>query len=133
MTGDFAQRYRGAVHLGHEQPAQDHLVEFAVGAAGEEAIQLNEELNVNIVAFGCLRFPLASVHSFPRRTSKAQFIGQAGGKRGGEGGFENSYLAVMRGPFVVKIDTILQQNGPSAILALGARTVGRRFAPTPWL
>lgn len=56
MTGDLAQRYRGAVDLGHEQSAQDHLVEFAVGAAGEEAIQLNEELNVNIVALGRLRF-----------------------------------------------------------------------------
>ena len=87
MTGDFAQRYRWAVHLGHEQSAQDHLVEFAVGAAGEEAIQLNKELNVNIVAFGCLRFnrvPLASIHLFPRRTSKST-IHRTGGekKRGG--------------------------------------------------
>jgi len=61
MARDLAQRYRGAVDLGHEQPAQDHLVEAAVGTARKEAVQLHKKLDVHIVALRSLRFTRVSL------------------------------------------------------------------------
>ena len=54
-VGDNArQRHRGTVDLGHKQAAEHDLVEAAVGAAGQEAVKLHQELEVDIVALGGL-------------------------------------------------------------------------------
>lgn len=43
-------RHRGAVHLGHEQTAEDRLVEARVGAARKEAVKLHKEEEVGVLA-----------------------------------------------------------------------------------
>jgi len=54
-VGDNAGQGDGrAVDLGHEQPAEHNLVEGGVGSAGQEAVQLHQELEVDIVALGGL-------------------------------------------------------------------------------
>lgn len=60
---DLGQRHRGTVHLRHEEPTEDDLVEAAVGTTGEEAVQLHEELDVHIVALGSLFAPDPSADS----------------------------------------------------------------------
>jgi hypothetical protein len=52
---------RGSVDAGHEQPAEDDLVEGRVGSAGQEAVQLYQELEVDIVALGRLAVGAAYV------------------------------------------------------------------------
>ena len=54
VTRDLAQGHRGAVHLGHEQAAEDDLVEGRIGTTRQEAVKLHKELNVDIVALGRL-------------------------------------------------------------------------------
>ena len=50
VAGNLGKGDRGTVQLGHEQPAEDDLVERRVRATGQEAVQLHEELDVHIVA-----------------------------------------------------------------------------------
>mmetsp|Transcript_12780 Transcript_12780/g.35907 ORF Transcript_12780/g.35907 Transcript_12780/m.35907 type:complete len:205 (-) Transcript_12780:160-774(-) len=47
--GELAQGERRAVHLGHEHPLEDNLVEGAVSAPLQEPIELHEKLEVRIV------------------------------------------------------------------------------------
>jgi hypothetical protein len=54
VARDLAQRHGRAVHLGHEQAAEDDLVEGRIGTTRQEAVELYEELNVDIVALGRL-------------------------------------------------------------------------------
>lgn len=72
VARDLAQGHGRAVHLGHEQAAEDDLVEGRVGTTRQEAVKLDEELNVDIVALGRLlihrktsRQRMSSFHSCP--------------------------------------------------------------------
>jgi len=47
---DARERDRRSVDLGHKQAAEHNLVEGSVGPAGQEAVQLYQELEVDIVA-----------------------------------------------------------------------------------
>jgi len=49
---EAAERERRAVGLAHEEPLQDHSVEVALGPPNKEAVQLDEELEVDIVGLG---------------------------------------------------------------------------------
>jgi len=52
LASDAGDRDRGAVDARHEQAAEDDLVEVRVGTAGQEAVQLDQELQVDVVALG---------------------------------------------------------------------------------
>ena len=52
VGGDAGEGDGRAVDARHEESAEDDLVEGAVGATGEEAIELHQELQVDIVATG---------------------------------------------------------------------------------
>jgi len=49
---EAAERERRLVGLAHEETLQDHGVEVALGPANQEAVQLDEELEVDIVGLG---------------------------------------------------------------------------------
>jgi hypothetical protein len=51
---DAGERDGRAVDAAHEQAAQDHLVEGRISAAGQEAVELHQELQVDVVALGGL-------------------------------------------------------------------------------
>jgi hypothetical protein len=54
-VGDNArQRDGGSVNLRHEETAEDNLVEGRIGSARKEAVELHQELEVDIVALGGL-------------------------------------------------------------------------------
>lgn len=46
------QRNGGSVDLGREETSENDLVEGRVGSAGQEAVELHQELKVDIVALG---------------------------------------------------------------------------------
>uniref|UniRef100_J3MP24 Uncharacterized protein n=1 Tax=Oryza brachyantha TaxID=4533 RepID=J3MP24_ORYBR len=46
---EAAHRERRAVGLAHEEPLQDHGVEVALGPPLQEAVELDEELDVHIL------------------------------------------------------------------------------------
>lgn len=46
------QGNRGAVDLGHEQALEHHCVELGVRPPGQEAVQLDEELDIDVVGLG---------------------------------------------------------------------------------
>jgi len=50
VRNNSAERNGGTVDLGHKEAAQDNLVEIGVGTARQEAVQLHQELEVDIVA-----------------------------------------------------------------------------------
>lgn len=49
VLGDGAQGHRGAVDLAHAQTLQDNLVEAGAGTAGQEAVELDQEVQVDVV------------------------------------------------------------------------------------
>jgi hypothetical protein len=49
---EAAERERRAVGLAHEEPPQDHGVEGALGPPHQEAVELDDELEVDIVGLG---------------------------------------------------------------------------------
>lgn len=51
---DAGEGHGGAVHAGHEQAAEDNLVEAGVRATDKEAVELHQQLEVDIVALGRL-------------------------------------------------------------------------------
>merc|ERR1712216_982633 len=51
-TRDLGQRERWAVHAAHEKPLQDDFVEVGLDTAGQEAVELHEQTNVNILCLG---------------------------------------------------------------------------------
>jgi len=54
MAHDLGDGDGRAVDLGHEEAAEDGLVERRVGTASQKPVQLHEKLEVDIVGFGCL-------------------------------------------------------------------------------
>jgi len=52
---------RWPVGLGHEQTAQDDLVEVGLGAAGKEAVELDEQQEVRVLALGRCAAPVLDV------------------------------------------------------------------------
>lgn len=54
VTHDAGQGDRGAVDLGHKKASEDDLVEAGIRAARQEAVQLHQELEVDIVTLGIL-------------------------------------------------------------------------------
>jgi len=54
FAGDAGDGHGRAVDAGHEEAFEDNFVEVGVGSAGKEAVQLHQELEVDIVALGRL-------------------------------------------------------------------------------
>jgi hypothetical protein len=54
VADDAGQRHGRTVDLGHEQALEHDLVEGRLGTAGQEAVKLDQELQVDIVALGGL-------------------------------------------------------------------------------
>ncbi len=61
LADDASQRDGRAVDLGHEQASEDDLVELGAAAASQEAVQLDEQEQVDIVAAWRLASHLAIV------------------------------------------------------------------------
>lgn len=60
VGSDTRQRNRGAVNSRHEKTTQHDLVEVGVRATGEEAIELHQNLQIDILAFR--RLAMAATH-----------------------------------------------------------------------
>lgn len=52
VLGKSAQGHGRAVNLAHAETLEDDLVEAGAGTAGQEAVQLNEEVQVDVVTLG---------------------------------------------------------------------------------
>jgi len=81
VGGNARERDGGTVDAGHEQPAEHDLVEGRVSAAGKEAVKLDQELQVDIVALGGLAVSgplvvLAEIDTYSSQTdSQSAFNG----------------------------------------------------------
>jgi len=61
VGNDAGQRYGRAVDLGHKEASKNNLVEGRVGTASQEAIELYQELEIDIVTLGRLTVSRANV------------------------------------------------------------------------
>ena len=53
VTSQSGDRDWGSVHLGHEETAKHNFVELGIGTTSQEAVQLDEESQVDILGLWC--------------------------------------------------------------------------------